>query len=59
MPGYFPIRTRIDMITTGIRTPVGIKVLGTDLNTIEKIGLQRGATCCKMCLERAAPFLSA
>src|SRR5207247_9311333 len=24
----FPIRTRIDMITTGIRTPVGIKVLG-------------------------------
>jgi len=36
----FPIRTRIDMITTGIRTPVGIKVLGTDLNMIEKIGLQ-------------------
>jgi copper/silver efflux system protein len=36
----FPIRTRIDMITTGIRTPVGIKVLGPDLETIEKIGLQ-------------------
>jgi Cu(I)/Ag(I) efflux system membrane protein CusA/SilA len=36
----FPIRTRIDMITTGIRTPVGIKVLGTDLNTIEQVGLQ-------------------
>src|SRR3989441_632192 len=36
----FPIRTRIDMITTGIRTPVGIKVLGTNLETIEKIGLQ-------------------
>src|SRR5436305_11516211 len=36
----FPIRTRIDMITTGIRTPVGIKVLGPDLNMIEKIGLQ-------------------
>src|SRR5438132_13376474 len=35
----FPIRTRIDMITTGIRTPVGIKVLGPDLDTIEKIGL--------------------
>lgn len=34
----FPIRTRIDMITTGVRTPVGIKVLGTDLATIEKIG---------------------
>jgi Cu(I)/Ag(I) efflux system membrane protein CusA/SilA len=36
----FPIRTRIDMITTGVRTPVGIKILGTHLNTIEKIGLQ-------------------
>jgi copper/silver efflux system protein len=36
----FPIRTRIDMITTGIRTPVGVKVLGPDLKTIEQIGLQ-------------------
>ncbi|KAF0248163.1 MAG: Cu(I)/Ag(I) efflux system membrane protein CusA, partial [bacterium] len=36
----FPIRTRIDMITTGVRTPIGIKVLGPDLNTIEKIGLE-------------------
>lgn len=36
----FPIRTRIDMITTGIRTPVGIKVLGTNLETIESVGLQ-------------------
>ncbi len=36
----FPIRTRIDMITTGVRTPVGIKVLGEDLNTIETIGLE-------------------
>ncbi len=36
----FPIRTRIDMITTGIRTPVGIKVLGTNLETIEEVGLQ-------------------
>ena len=35
----FPVRTRIDMITTGIRTPVGIKVLGPDLQTIERIGL--------------------
>ncbi len=35
----FPIRTRIDMITTGIRTPVGVKVLGPDLDKIEKIGL--------------------
>ena len=36
----FPVRTRIDMITTGVRTPVGIKVMGTDLATIEKIGLE-------------------
>jgi Cu(I)/Ag(I) efflux system membrane protein CusA/SilA len=36
----FPIRTRIDMITTGIRTPVGVKVMGPKLEMIEEIGLQ-------------------
>ena len=36
----FPIRTRIDMITTGIRTPVGVKVMGPKLEIIEEIGLQ-------------------
>src|SRR5206468_5232433 len=36
----FPIRTRIDMITTGIRTPVGVKVMGPKLETIEDIGLK-------------------
>src|SRR5258707_3853540 len=36
----FPIRTRIDMITTGIRTPVGVKVMGPNLDTIEHIALQ-------------------
>jgi Cu(I)/Ag(I) efflux system membrane protein CusA/SilA len=36
----FPVRTRIDMITTGVRTPVGIKVMGPDLATIEKVGLE-------------------
>src|SRR5262249_36591741 len=36
----FPIRTRIDMITTGIRTPVGVKVMGPKLEKIEDIGLQ-------------------
>ena len=35
----FPVRTRIDMITTGVRTPVGVKVLGPDLDTIARIGL--------------------
>jgi Cu(I)/Ag(I) efflux system membrane protein CusA/SilA len=35
-----PIRNRIDMLTTGIRTPVGIKVFGSDLKQIEEIGKQ-------------------
>ena len=35
-----PIRNRIDMLTTGIRTPVGIKIFGPDLKTIENIGKQ-------------------
>ncbi|HEV2444271.1 MAG TPA: efflux RND transporter permease subunit, partial [Candidatus Sulfopaludibacter sp.] len=35
-----PIKNRIDMLTTGIRTPVGVKVFGPDIQTIEKIGRQ-------------------
>jgi len=35
-----PIKTRIDMLATGIKTPVGIKVAGPDLAQIEKIGQQ-------------------
>lgn len=35
-----PIKTRIDMLTTGIRTPVGIKVFGPDLKIIEGIGTE-------------------
>ncbi len=33
-----PIKARIDMLTTGIRTPVGVKVLGSDLAEIERVG---------------------
>jgi len=33
-----PIKGRIDMLTTGVRTPVGIKIYGDDLKEIEKIG---------------------
>lgn len=33
----YPIKIRLDMLTTGIRTPVGIKVLGPDLNEIDKL----------------------
>ncbi len=35
-----PIKTRIDMLSTGVRTPVGIKVLGHDLDTIERIAVE-------------------
>ena len=35
-----PIKTRIDMLATGIKTPVGIKVAGPDLSVIQDIGLQ-------------------
>ena len=33
-----PIKTRIDMLATGIKTPVGLKVAGPNLNTIQAIG---------------------
>jgi len=33
-----PIKARIDMLTTGVRTPVGIKIYGADLGKIEQIG---------------------
>jgi Cu(I)/Ag(I) efflux system membrane protein CusA/SilA len=44
MPGYQmaiapPIRTRIDMLSTGVRTPVGIKVFGDNLPEIERISV--------------------
>jgi len=34
----WPIKTRIDMLATGIKTPVGIKVAGPDLSVIQQIG---------------------
>ncbi|HZX66110.1 MAG TPA: efflux RND transporter permease subunit, partial [Myxococcales bacterium] len=35
-----PVRGRIDMLTTGMKTPVGLKISGTDLNTIDTVGAQ-------------------
>ena len=35
-----PIRARIDMLSTGIRTPVGVKVFGTDLAEMEQVARQ-------------------
>ncbi len=45
MPGVtnawtMPIKARIDMLSTGIRTPVGIKVFGKDLNTLERLATE-------------------
>jgi Cu(I)/Ag(I) efflux system membrane protein CusA/SilA len=42
-PGFvnawtMPIKGRIDMLSTGVRTPVGVKILGSDLEEIERIG---------------------
>jgi copper/silver efflux system protein len=39
-----PIRNRIDMLSTGIKSPVGIKIAGTDLKVIEKLGEQVEST---------------
>ena len=33
-----PVKARIDMLTTGVRTPVGIKIYGADINQIERLG---------------------
>lgn len=35
-----PIKARIDMLSTGVRTPIGVKVFGSDLNAIEAAGTQ-------------------
>lgn len=35
-----PIKARIDMLATGIRTPVGIKILGPDIGEVERLGLE-------------------
>src|SRR3989454_4965196 len=55
-----PIRNRLDMLLTGIKTPVGIKILGSDLNEIQRIGteiegtLQRVAGTRSVYAERGA-----
>jgi copper/silver efflux system protein len=45
MPGVtnlwtLPIKNRIDMLATGMRTPVGVKVFGPDLDTLQRIGTE-------------------
>ena len=43
-----PIKGRLDMLSTGIRTPIGIKIAGADLATIEKIGAEMEAAIQKV-----------
>ncbi len=45
IPGFInawtmPIKARIDMLSTGVRTPIGIKILGSDLQEIQRIGTE-------------------
>jgi Cu(I)/Ag(I) efflux system membrane protein CusA/SilA len=59
MPGLvnswgYPIKIRMDMISTGIRTPVGIKISGADLATIDRIGLEVEAAVAKVAGTRSA-----
>jgi Cu(I)/Ag(I) efflux system membrane protein CusA/SilA len=43
-----PIKTRIDMLSTGIKTPIGVKISGDNLSEIENIGKQLEATLSKV-----------
>jgi Cu(I)/Ag(I) efflux system membrane protein CusA/SilA len=43
-----PIKTRIDMLATGIKTPVGIKIMGANLDTLSAIGERIEATIRKV-----------
>jgi Cu(I)/Ag(I) efflux system membrane protein CusA/SilA len=49
-----PVRGRIDMLSTGIRTPVGIKIFGPELPVIESIGQQIEATLSTVAGTRSA-----
>jgi Cu(I)/Ag(I) efflux system membrane protein CusA/SilA len=49
-----PIKGRLDMLSTGIRTPVGIKIMGADLATIERIALETEAAVSKVPGTRSA-----
>jgi Cu(I)/Ag(I) efflux system membrane protein CusA/SilA len=45
LPGWtnawtMPIKTRIDMLSTGVRTPIGVKIFGPGLPEIERIGIE-------------------
>jgi Cu(I)/Ag(I) efflux system membrane protein CusA/SilA len=59
LPGWtnawtMPIRTRIDMLATGVRTPVGIKIFGDDLDAIERVGREVEAVVARVPGTRSA-----
>ena len=54
-----PIKNRIDMLTTGVRTPIGIKIFGADLGEIERIGERLEKRPARACPARAASTPSA
>jgi Cu(I)/Ag(I) efflux system membrane protein CusA/SilA len=41
-----PIKARIDMLSTGIRTPIGIKVFGKDLDELERLAKEIETVVC-------------
>ncbi len=49
-----PIKGRLDMLSTGIRTPVGIKILGSDLATIERVAKETESAIAKLPSTRSA-----
>ncbi len=49
-----PIKGRLDMLSTGIRTPVGIKIMGPDLATIERVAKETEAAVSKVPGTRSA-----
>ena len=49
-----PIKGRLDMLSTGIRTPVGIKIMGADLVTIERLAKETEAAVAKVAGTRSA-----
>ena len=51
-----PVENRLDMELTGIKTPVGIKIQGPQLEEIQRIGLARSKRFSAACRARAAVF---